>query len=65
MTEGEPVTSSRENSVEGTKQRTIPVYEETRDRVRQIKGTKSYDAIISEWVDRYGKTGDPDCQYEP
>lgn len=34
-------------------QRTIPVYEGTRDRVRELKGNRSYDEIIAEWAAKY------------
>lgn len=34
-------------------QRTIPVDPDLRDRVRKLKGDKTYREIISEWADRY------------
>ena len=36
---------------------TIPVYPETRDRVREIKGfERSYDELLAEWAERAENT---------
>lgn len=53
MVQGGYGSSDQEAPTEAIEQRTIPVYKATRDRIRELKGDKSYDEIISELADRY------------
>lgn len=47
------VSSTTENTTEVKEQRTIPVYEPTRERVRQFKLDRTWDELINELADVY------------
>lgn len=57
MAEGN--SSMRETHNEVEEQRTIPVYMSTRNRIRELKGNKSYDEFLNELADKQGIPTDP------